>query len=148
MATSGNNTAVLDRLDSSKHRPLSSTEQLLCGSFTGLFSRYTFITPPPYPISSYISVLTIHSFYYYSRLTVAPIDVLKISLQLDSSKRSLFNHKPSQSIIIKKISTLYIKEGFKNLSSELNSLFCGSVAGLSATITSYPFDLLRTRFAA
>ncbi|OMJ07459.1 Mitochondrial thiamine pyrophosphate carrier 1 [Smittium culicis] len=120
MATSDNNTAVLDRLDSTKHRPLSSTEQLLCGSFTGLFSR----------------------------LTVAPIDVLKISLQLDSSKRSLFNHKPSQSIIIKKISNLYLKEGFKNLSSELNSLLCGSVAGLSATITSYPFDLLRTRFAA
>lgn len=107
-----------------------------------------------------------------TRLVVSPLDVIKIRIQLETKKTSIFN---SFQTIIKEEG---IRGFFKgNLSAEylyitysatqfltfyeidkqledsiLNrssrSFISGASAGIIATVTTYPLDLLRTRFAA
>ncbi|KAJ2720412.1 mitochondrial thiamine pyrophosphate transporter [Coemansia sp. Benny D115] len=146
--------ALLRTSRSHSTRPLTATENALCGATAGLASRSL----------------------------VAPFDVVKITLQLETQRRS-YTPRPTRSSVLACATRIYSREGiwglFKgNLSAsylylsygatqffvfgsvdrvlakisaipkEIRSFVGGASAGAIATSVTYPFDLLRTRFVA
>ncbi|CAG8715388.1 7623_t:CDS:2 [Cetraspora pellucida] len=113
-----------------------------------------------------------------SRLVASPLDVVKIRLQLQRGKPSFgfaLNQVSRSKLLDRKyngmlhaIGMIIREEGIRglwkgNLSAEylylsydnklifnktLQPFLSGAVCGMTATVSTYPFDLLRTRFAA
>ncbi|GET02232.1 mitochondrial thiamine pyrophosphate carrier 1 [Rhizophagus clarus] len=110
---------------------LSSIEISICGAVAGLVSRFV----------------------------ASPLDVIKIRLQLQPGRPinplSSSHQKVHNSGTLRKyngmshaIKLIIREEGIRGLWNDAKSFQTGAVCGTTATIVTYPFDLLRTRFAA
>ncbi|PVZ98798.1 hypothetical protein BB558_005195 [Smittium angustum] len=145
--------SLLNRFDN-EVRTLTLYEKLACGAFSGIFSRFV----------------------------IAPLDVVKIQLQLQGKQTISYNQNATKYGVWSTFRKIYFSEGFKgfykgnisalvlyatysstqfysfsvaeelfrnlHIKNEVRSMISGSIAGITATTITYPFDLLRTRFAA
>ncbi|KAJ3179369.1 mitochondrial thiamine pyrophosphate transporter [Geranomyces variabilis] len=145
-------------------------------------------SPAPPPLAPWKNALAGASGGVVSRVVIAPLDVIKIRLQLQTDVRQLAARvDPSAAKytgVVQACSRILREEGYRglwkgNLSAEYlyltygavqfytyheysallhrissslpialpTELFAGALAGCTATVATYPFDLLRTRFA-
>ncbi|KAI8592791.1 mitochondrial carrier domain-containing protein [Geranomyces variabilis] len=140
-------------------------------------------SPAPPPLAPWKNALAGASGGVVSRVVIAPLDVIKIRLQLQTDVRQLAARvDPSAAKytgVVQACSRILREEGYRglwkgNLSAEYLYLTYGAVqfytyheysaflhrivsvcrsqlqlplAGCTATVATYPFDLLRTRFA-
>ena len=134
--------------------------------------------PPPPPLSLYCSPARASSF------VIAPLDVVKIRLQLQAHGPHAAMDGPTYRGIVGTMRTIVLQEGVRGLwkgnipaeflymtygpvqfvalkectalvrrttpgvGEEARNFVAGGAAGALATAATYPFDLLRTRFAA
>ncbi|KAI8896066.1 mitochondrial carrier domain-containing protein [Globomyces pollinis-pini] len=96
-----------------------------------------------------------------SRFFIAPLDVIKIRFQLQSTKTNVklilggecHNPERKYKSVIQATRIIIKEEGLTDgiyywIPKPLHTFVSGALSGLVATTLTFPFDLLRTRFAA
>ncbi|PVV02722.1 hypothetical protein BB560_002812 [Smittium megazygosporum] len=134
-------------------RELTSLEKLFCGGFAGLFSR---IVISPFDVVK-IDLQLQQSLKLSSSLSkkYGILSSIKKIYSTDGFKGFYKGNISALFLYVSYSSTQFYmfsqSQNFLNkysLYKKTSTFLAGSIAGLSATVVTYPFDLLRTRFAA